>query len=158
MDGEREQVAVAEAAPDLGALGGAGATDLGVRRAEGLQQPEVAALRAVAILEQPLRPGEPAAGPARLAARRPDQPEPERAPHGALHLARREVRVMRALEHVEVLELLAEHEGGGRQPLQVLAAELSRHRQRGVGVLPRPSCEGLPAALHVIGGVHPPVS
>ena len=67
----------------------------------------------------------------------------------------RDVRVVRPLEHGQVLGLVAEQVGGGGQPLEILAAELAGGRQGGMGVLPRPSSEGLPAVLHVIGGVHP---
>jgi hypothetical protein len=120
-----------------------------------LQQPEVPALDAVALLEQPLRAGEPAARLGGVAAQRQHEPEPERAAHRALDGADLDVRLVRPLEHCQVLELVAEQIGRRGQPLEILGAEVAGRRQRRMGVLPRPSCEGVAASLHVIGGVHP---
>ena len=156
VDGEREQVGVAEAAADLGAVGRAGAAGLRVRHAESLQQAQVAALDAVALLEQPLRAGEPAARLGGVAAQRQDQPEPERAAHGALHRAVLGVRLVGPLEYGQVLELVAEQVGRGGQPLEILATQLTRGRQRGVSVLPGPLSERLAAPFDG-GARHLPV-
>ncbi len=122
------------------------------------QRRQVAALDAVAVAQQPLGAGEPAARLGGLAAQRQEQPEPERAADGRLDRAGLHMGTVRPLEHGQVLGLVAEHVGGQGQPLEIVAAELAGRRQRHVGVLPRPSSDGLAAALHVIGGVHPPVS
>jgi hypothetical protein len=64
------------------------------------------------------------------------------------------VRLVSALEDRDVLGLVAEHVGRRGEPLEVAGGERPG-RQRRMGVLPRPSLDGLPAAVHVIGSVHP---
>ena len=134
MDGEREEVPVAEALGDLGGpaerLGGRGDVALEVL-AERLGDEEVAMLDAVAllVLEQPLRPAEPADRRAELTADREVHADPEPAPHGAELVARVEMELVRPLEAANPLVVAAEHRRRAAEQLDVARFRTApRHR------------------------------
>ena len=143
---DREQVGVSEALPGLR---GRGELAL-VAALERCQQRQVAALDAVSVAQQPLRAGEPAARLGGVAAQRQEQPDPERAADGRLDRAGLHVRAVRPFQLDQVLGLVAEHVGGQGEQLEVLGAEISGRRQRGMGLLPRPSGARLPSPLKLV--------
>jgi hypothetical protein len=102
VDGDREEVCISEALPDLGGLArgrrGSLQVPVGLVLKHGRQH-QITALDTVALLplEQPVRACEPAGGGTHFASEREVHADPERAPHGAQRLARVLVQVMGTL-------------------------------------------------------------
>ncbi len=118
---QRHQVRVAEAAADPGHLVEVGPGGRGVALDQGLERPreqQVALLDAVelAVVEQPAGPGHPAPTPGMVAPVEVRVGQPERAPHGALHLAPAQERVMGARPELGAVVVPAHQVGGGGQP------------------------------------------
>ena len=162
MHGEGEQIRVVEALADLGGLRRGGDRGIVVTRSlvlEHRRQQHVAVLDAVMLLavEQPLRAAQPSAGSAHLASAGEIYAHPERAAHGAQSFARVHVCMMGALQVAQVLVVVADHVGRGRQQLEVLRSQWGRLigiRQRLVGVPPRPPRVGLTALFELVHRVH----
>ena len=90
------------------------------------RQEQVAPLGALALrLEESLSPSEPSGRRADLAAGREVQADPRRAANGAERLAVLEEPLVRALEPCDRLVVAAEHEGAGREQLEI--RRLERH-------------------------------
>ena len=91
------------------------------------------------LLDQALRPAEPAARTSRLSAREQPKAQPERGTCGGEILARVETRLIHALLRGQHLLIARRQAGGPGKPVQVLGLErcrLVRERQRLEGVVP----------------------
>jgi hypothetical protein len=115
------------------------------------REQQVAVLGALPlVLQQPVGPGEPAAGLRELSPVDQVEGQPERAPRGPPEVAALGVELLGALQRPQAVLHTAEEIRGGRQQLQILPGQGGRpvgQGQRGVGVRPRqPS--GRLAALH----------
>jgi hypothetical protein len=98
----------------------------------------------LAVVEQPARPGEPAATARLLTPEQQAERQPERAPGGPDGVAEAQALVMRTLPHGGAVVVTASQVGGGREPLEVggLQRRLAvRGRQRVEGLRPRPPRE-----------------
>ena len=162
VDREREEVAVAEALADANRFAcgcGCGCEVPGRLVLEHRRQEQVAALGAVAfVLEKPLCAAQPARCRADLATGREVQADPHRTSDAAQRLPALEVERMRPLEPRDRLVVAAEHEGGGREQLEVLRGkrcDLVRSRQRLVRLEPRPLGVGLTASPECGHFLHP---
>jgi hypothetical protein len=157
--GQCAELGVAEAVADRGGRGQlrAAAHRVAVERpAERGRVAQVALLDAVqaAVLEQPLRPVDPAAGAGGPASVHQDEGDPERAPGGGGDVAEPDVHAGGARPEVDALLLPAGQVRGDREPLEVRGPEprlAVRGRQLRPRVGPRPSFVGLPAQLHRTG-------
>jgi hypothetical protein len=123
---------------------------------EDLRQQQVAALGAVGrlLLEEALRPAEPAAPWPELAAENEAHPNPERIAHGGGHVPLVQPGVVGALEHGHVLVVAAEQVRGAREQLEVARRERGRairRRETFVRLPPGPLAIGLAPSLAVAG-------
>ena len=106
----------------------------------------------LAVVEQPARPREPAAGAGELAAVHQDEDQPARAAGGPQHVAPAQELAMRTLPHLDAVLIPADQVRRRGEPLEVLRLERGlpiSGGQLGEGIRPRPPVEGLPAALDV---------
>jgi hypothetical protein len=127
---EREEIGIPETLSDRGGLGGrgSGGLQLAVRLLlQGPRDEEVAALYAVGPLaiQQPLRAGEPAAGPPELTARGEAEADPEGTADRRQSVLGLEVQSIGALHGLPVVLLAPEHVGRDCEQLQVPGIERS---------------------------------
>ena len=115
---------------------------------------QISPLGALALgLEEPLSPSEPSGRRADLAAEREVHADPRRAANRAESLAVREEPLVCALEPCDRLVVATEHEGAGRDQLEIRRVErrvLVRAHQQVMGLEPGPASVGLAALLELV--------
>ena len=162
--GERHQIDVTEPIADLGRLAGDRvgarpvARDRVLKRDRHQQMPSLRAV-ALAIVEQPACPREPAAAASELAAVHQDEDHPAGTACGPLLVTPAQELVMRTLPHLDAVLIPADEIRRHREPLEVLRLERGlpiRGGQLGEGIRPRPPVEALAPARACLGARHTP--
>ncbi len=157
LGGEGDEVVVAEPLADPHRLGGTVVSCLVVAARSVREHPrnqQIAALDVVAAgaLQEPLGPREPPVGRRRLAVQHPVEAEPEGRSRSAPGVVPLDVGPVRPLQRTDVLLVVAEHVGRGREQLEIARGQrvgLIGGGERLVGVPPGPSLDGLAALLEI---------
>lgn len=105
------------------------------------REQQIAPDYAVLVLDEPLRPREPAAPSRGLSHRKQSEAQPERRARGPHRLVRLAMCVVEALQACELLLVAPREPRRPREPLQILGIERGRairERQRLVSLRPRP--------------------